>query len=145
MMRYFLAILGFALMIYSCDSGRTGMSGGSDATSETMDTVRIANDSLEYEIIILDLGFNNWLVTQPPEGYYSQSFLENRNRLFVTEYNRRVQNFQRYDPNLYQQEINYEFDVDYGYEVNYLLYNYMMFFQERYKQSFTGGRQGPKQ
>ncbi|MBT8262376.1 MAG: hypothetical protein KJO05_06110 [Bacteroidia bacterium] len=144
-MKYLLAIFGFMLMIYGCESGKSAMSDTSTSAENTMDTIRIANDSLEYEILIMDLGFNNWLVTQPPEGYYSQTFLENRNRLFVTEYNRRVQNFQLYDRNLYWQEINYDFNIDYGYEVNYLLYNYFMFFQERYRQSFVGGRQGPKQ
>ena len=144
-MRYLLGIFVFALAFYSCESGKTVMSDSSVSNSEEMDTVRIANDSLEYEIIIMDIGFNNWLVTQPPEGYYGQSFLEGKNRVFVTEYNRRVQNFQSYDRNLYQQEINYDFDIDYGYEVNYLLYNYFMFFQQRYNQSFIGGRRGPRQ
>ncbi len=144
-MKYLLAIFGFMLMIYGCESGKSAMSDTSAPTENSMDTIRIANDSLEYEIIIMDLGFNNWLVTQPPQGYYGQTFLENKNMVFVTEYNRRVQNFQLYDRNLYQQEINYEFHIDYGYEVNYLLYNYMMFFQQRYNQSFIGGRRGPKQ
>ena len=144
-MRYLLGIFVFALAFYSCESGKAVMSDSSVSNSEEMDTVRIANDSLEYEIIIMDIGFNNWLVTQPPEGYYGQSFLEGKNRVFVTEYNRRVQNFQSYDRNLYQQEINYDFDIDYGYEVNYLLYNYFMFFQQRYNQSFIGGRRGPRQ
>ena len=144
-MRYLLGIVLFALMIYGCESGKSAMSGKTDSTSERLDTLRIANDSLEYEIIIMDVGFNNWLVTQPPRGYYGLTFLEGKNRLFVTEYNRRVQNFQVFDRNLYPQEINYEFDVDYGYEVNYLLYNYFMFFQQRYNQSFIGGRRGPRQ
>lgn len=144
-MKYLVAIFGFMLMLYGCESGKSAISDTSASSENTMDTIRIANDSLEYEIIIMDLGFNNWLVTQPPQGYYSQSFLENKNLVFVTEYNRRVQNFQLYDPNLYQLEINYEPHIDYGYEVNYMLYNYMMFFQQRYNQSFIGGRQGPKQ
>jgi len=106
------------------------------------DTLRIANDSLEYEILIIEPGFNVWLRTQPPKGYYSQTFLEAKNRLFVTEYNFRVRNFQLFDRNLYEQEINYEFHIDYGLEVNYLLYNYFTYFQQRFNQSFTGGRRG---
>ena len=144
-MRYLLGIFVFSLAIYSCESGKSAMSGNSETASETMDTLRIANDSLEYEIIIMDIGFNNWLVTQPPQGYYGLNFLEGKNRLFVSEYNRRVRDFQLYDPNLYQQQINYDFNVDYGYEVNYLLYNYFMFFQQKYNQSFIGGRRGARQ
>lgn len=144
-MRYLLGIFVFAMVLFGCESGKNVLSDSARDVPDKMDTLRIANDSLEYEIIIMDIGFNNWLVTQPPEGYYGQSFLEGKNRLFVTEYNRRVRNFQLFDPKLYQQEINYEFDIDYGYEVNYLLYNYFMFFQQRYNQSFIGGRRGPRQ
>ena len=127
-------LVGFA----SCSSNK---SVSTKDLSVASDTVRIANDSLEYEIIIIEPGFNAWLVTQRPKGYYGQTFLEGKNRLFVTEYNRRVRNFQQFDANLYQQEINYNFGTDYGLEVNYHLYNYFIYFQERFGQSFTGGRQ----
>ena len=100
------------------------------------DTIRIANDSLEYEIIIIEPGFNTWLVTQRPRGYYSERFLENRNRQYVLEYNQRVIQPQRYDPNLYVQQINYEPTTHYGYEVNYLLYHYFLFFERQYNQRF---------
>ena len=90
--------------------------------------------------MIIEPGFNNWLATQPPKGYYGQSFLESRNQQFVQQYNYRVQNPQQFDPLLYQQEINYRMGVDYGYEVNYMLYNYFIYFQRQYKQNFIGGR-----
>lgn len=141
-MKYLISVFILALALYGCESSKSAMSGSSATAENTMDTIRIANDSLEYEILIIDLGFKNWLVTQPPEGFYGQSFLEGKNRVFVTEYNRRVQNFQLYDRTLYEQEINYEFHLDYGYEVNYLLYNYFMYFQKKYNQSFIGGRRG---
>lgn len=98
------------------------------------DTIRIANDSLEYEIIIIEPGFNQWLVGQPPRGFYEQFWLENRNILSVTEYNNRVIDPLRFDGNLYFQQIDYSRGIDYGYEVNYLLYNWFEFFQERYNQ-----------
>jgi len=108
---------------------------GNPGPSETsQDTIRIANDSLEYEIIIIEPGFNAWLATQKPRGFYNQNYLEQRNIPFVTIYNQRVLNPSRYNPNLYQQQINYDFNVDYGYEVNYLLYNYFIYFQQKYRQ-----------
>ena len=144
-MRYLFAIFAAGLLIWGCESGKKTIESTDTASGEVMDTIRIANDSLEYEIIILDLGFQNWLVTQPPRGYYSQTFLRNRNIQFVAEYNFRVRNFQIYDPQLYFQEINYEPRIDYGYEVDYMLYNYFMFFQRKYNQSLIGGRRGPRQ
>jgi Family of unknown function (DUF6146) len=138
-MKYFGIILLILVAFTSCDSSKAVVKEG-DVAAVSNDTIQIANVGLEYEIVFIEPGFESWLVTQKPEGYYGQSFLEGRNRLFVTEFNRRVQNFQLYDRNLYELEINYDFNLDYGYEVNYMLYNYFLYFQERYNQSFIGGR-----
>jgi len=123
--------------MYGC-GGYSNSAGADNGDISTMakksDTLRIANDSLEYEIIIIEPGFNNWLVTQFPEAYYAQSFLENRNMFFVAEYNRRVLNSTQYDSQLYLQQINYESNIDYGKEVNYLLYNYFIYFEKTYNQ-----------
>lgn len=136
-MKYVFLIFAAIIAFSSCDSYRSTTK---TAATETNDTIRIENDSLEYEIIIIEPGFNNWLATQRPRGYYGQAYLEARNQMWVMEYNRRVRNFQMYDPNLYQMEINYDPGIDYGYEVNYLLYNYFLFFQDRYNQKFIGAR-----
>jgi len=103
------------------------------------DTVTIASEKTEYEITIIEPGFNYWLQSVArPEGYYSQSFLETRNQILVTEWNQRVLQPQRFDPNLYELRIDYSPSIDYGYEVNYKLYNYFIFFQRRYKQRLSG-------
>ncbi len=99
------------------------------------DTVSITNEETEYEIIIIDPGFNIWLQSiAQPEGYYSQSYLENRNRIYVINWNQRVLQPQRYGPNLYEMQIDYDPNIDYGYEVNYKLYNYFIYFQRKYNQ-----------
>lgn len=103
------------------------------------DKVRIANDSLEYEVIIIDPGFNSWLATNArPRNYYSESYLENHNQRFVNEWNIRVNQPQRFSPDLYAMRIDYDPRIHYGYEVNYLLYNYMVYFQIANKQQFGG-------
>ncbi|MGB5437230.1 MAG: DUF6146 family protein [Maribacter sp.] len=99
------------------------------------DTIKIASDVTEYEIIIIEPGFNFWLQSiAKPEGYYSQSYLENRNNLYVIEWNQRVLQPFRYDPGLYELQIDYSPNIDYGYEVNYKLYNYFIYFQRKYNQ-----------
>jgi hypothetical protein len=57
-----------ALLIIGCaTTSSTDIPNTKDESrSKTLDTVRIANDSLEYEIIIIEPGFQSWLVTQPP-------------------------------------------------------------------------------
>ncbi|WP_422859812.1 DUF6146 family protein [Flagellimonas sp. S174] len=102
---------------------------------EDDDPVEISDEKTEYEIIILEPGFNAWLKSiAMPEGFYSQQFLENRNNLMVIQWNIRVQQPFNFDPQLYQFEIDYRSGIDYGYEVNYKLYNYFIFFQRKYNQ-----------
>lgn len=135
---YLLLILGFLM---SCNtSKRIPIKNNEEANKITAnDTLKIANDELEYEIIIVEPGFNYWLASRAkPKGYYSQQFLENRNYLYVTEWNQRVQQPSRYNPNLYEMQIDYQPGIDYGYDVNYKLYNYFIYFQLTYKQQLAG-------
>ncbi|QCW99776.1 hypothetical protein FGM00_06565 [Aggregatimonas sangjinii] len=99
------------------------------------DTIEISSDKTEYEIIIIEPGFNYWLLSVArPEGYYSQSFLEARNQIWVISWNQRVLQPNQFNPNLYELQIDYRPDIDYGYEVNYKLYNYFVYFQRKYRQ-----------
>lgn len=143
-MRSFLYSVIIILMIASCSGTKSVQDApANDVTPEEesvfdregKDTVRIGNDSTEYEIIIIDPGFNIWLnrIAQP-RGYYSQNFMENRNRIYVTNWNIRVTQPLQYDANLYMFRIDYEPQIDYGYEVNYMLYNYFIYFQRKYNQ-----------
>jgi hypothetical protein len=131
-----LLLLAF---IVSCKTTDKTASQKNDLTTTEQDTVRIANDDLKYEIIIIEPGFNSWLErTAKPKGYYSQEFLESRNQIYVAEWNRRVLQPSVYDPNLYEMQIDYNPSTDYGYEVNYKLYNYFIYFQLHYKQQLSG-------
>ena len=133
-MKYLSIALLVLLACYSCDSGKNAMRGDTSVEEvNASDTIRIANDELEYEILIIEPGFNMWVRSQPPMGYYGLTFLENRNAFYVLEYNRRVQSIDR-SRELYPQEINYDLDTHYGLEVNYLLYNYFKYFEQTYNQ-----------
>ncbi len=99
------------------------------------DTIHIANEAVDYEIIIIEPGFNTWLQSiARPQGFYSQAFLENRNLIMVNAWNNRVLQPSQFDPNLYELQIDYRQGIDYGYEVNYKLYNYFIYFQRKYQQ-----------
>jgi len=99
------------------------------------DTVNIGSEESNYEIIIIEPGFNRWLLSiAQPRGYYTQSYMETRNKIFVVEWNNRVLMPLQYSPLLYEMQINYDLFTDYGYEVNYQLYNYFIYFQRKYKQ-----------
>ncbi len=126
---YLLLIVG--ILIFSCGTPKKTVITTADQQEEP---VRIANDSLEYEIIIFDVGFNTYLNTiAKPMGFYSQEYLETRNRVYVAEWNLRASNPLRYDPSIYENIIDYQPQIDYGLEVNYKLFNYFQFAQRKYK------------
>lgn len=132
-MKYFFTIVAIALTILSCASSKSSIQGDSNAAVTKKDTLRIANDSLEYEILIVEPGFYAWLDTQPPMSFHGIDYLETRNHRYVLAYNNRVYN-PSYSELLYPMEINYDATVHYGLEVNYLLYNYFLFFEQKYNQ-----------
>lgn len=139
-MKYLALFLITTISFYGCDSGKSSMKANKDVITTPNDTIRIANDELEYEIIIIEPGFDSWLITQPSQGHHEVSFLESKNRNFVSTYNDRVRNSMKYSTILYPQEINYDLGTHYGLEVNYMLYNYFVYFEQKYKQKFIGGR-----
>ena len=107
--------------------------------SQNQDILKISHNSLDYDITIIEPGFGSWLERMAkPTGYYSLEFLKSKNRIFVSEWNRRVLQTSQQYMNLYEMQINYNFNTNYGYEVNYKLYNYFIYFQIRYKQQLSG-------
>ena len=141
-MKKCISILILILTIIACSTTSQNIASAdttSNSNKKINDTVRIANDSLEYEVIIIDNGFSSWLASRAyPRNYHSLEYLENKNNLYITEWNSRVLQPQRYSPDLYEMSINYRPDIHYGYEVNYLIYNYMIYFQNTYKQKLWG-------
>ncbi|MGY0392397.1 DUF6146 family protein [Bizionia sp. KMM 8389] len=130
---YFISVL---YLMASCKSNKSTIY-NSEVSQSEQDTIRIENEALEYEIIIIENGFDTWLNSRArPRDFYTQSFLEARNIVYVTEWNNRVIS-SRYDPTLYELSIDYQPTVDYGFEVNYLLYYYFVFFEEKYNQKLS--------
>ncbi|HEX7493850.1 MAG TPA: DUF6146 family protein [Bacteroidales bacterium] len=85
-------------------------------------------DSLEYRLIILDPGFETWLMTKPPKDFYSNEYYAQKNRLYVAEWNMRYMTAS--NTGLYDTYIDYNFKTDYGLDINYKLYYYFKFFEE---------------
>jgi len=137
-MKNLFLILLICFGVISCKTPKKANVSNENSSIE-QDTVKITNEELEYEIIIIEPGFSTWLLsTAKPEGYYSQEFMESRNQMLVSEWNSRVLQPNRYSPSLYEARIDYQPNIDYGYEVNYKLYNYFIYFQLTHKQQLTG-------
>lgn len=135
---YILALI-LGLLIVSCTANKTSITKQKNPTNSSSDTIKIANKDIEYEVIIIDPGFNTWLNSMAyPRGFYTQSYLENKNQLYINEWNNRFLQPQQYSRNLYEMSIDYDSNINYGYEVNYLIYNYMVYFQNNYRQKLFG-------
>ncbi|MGV9002944.1 DUF6146 family protein [Flavobacterium sp.] len=139
-MKYLIGSLILFVLLTSCKSSKSGFKNINNQTAPAAnDTIKIVNEALEYEVIIIDGGFNSWLAaTAKPRGYYSENYLEDRNAIFVQEWNSRVNQPMTYNTNLYELRIDYDQLIHYGYEVNYLIYNYMIYFQIKNNQRLSG-------
>lgn len=136
MKTYIIIIAAVIALTIGCNSQKAPVN--RDTATADNDTIRIANDSLEYEVIIIDPGFNTWLASRArPRGYYGQSYLENKNHFWVREWNSRTLDPMRWG-DMYQMRIDYDQNINYGYEVNYLLYNYLVYFQLSNNQRLGG-------
>ena len=128
-----------SLFLISCGTQQKNVTSADETQEEK--PVRIANDSLEYEITIIDIGFYNYLNSiAMPMSYYDQDFLEMRNQLYVAEWNSRARNSSQFDPNIYENVIDYQANTNYGLEVNYKLFWYFQFAQRKYKMRLSGFR-----
>ncbi|AOW09754.1 DUF6146 family protein [Flavobacterium gilvum] len=138
-MKNLIGILIVFLIIIGCSTSKPNVATAEKPKTGGNDTIKIVNEELEYEVIIIEPGFDFWLAsTAYPRGYLSQSYMETKNYQYVLEWNNRVRQPQIYSPNLYEMTIDYSPHINYGYEVNYLIYNYMIFFQNKYNQSLYG-------
>lgn len=142
-MRNIVFVLTIMIIVFSCNSTKKTTNGefNKKPLAQAGDTIKLSNDALEYDIIIIEPGYNRWLQSMAkPEGFYTQSYLETRNSRYVQEWNSRVLKPNRFNSNLYELQIDYRQGIDYGYDVNYKLYNYFIYFQNTYNQNLLGGR-----
>ena len=137
-MKKFLYLVYIAsFFLFSCNSNKNFSAENTEKL--TSDTIHISNPDLEYDVIIIDAGFTSWFNSYAkPKGFYSQSYLETRNKFWILEWNNRARNPIQNNSNLYEMEINYDNTTNYGYNVNYMIYNYLVYFQLTNKQQLGG-------
>jgi len=130
-LKFYLYGLSIVLFVISCGS----------YTKNTVlkeEPVVISNEELEYEIIIIDQGFTTFLKSQArSKNFYSESYLKSKNRQYVGVWNSRVSNPQQYNSSIYENIIDYQHNIDYGLDVNYKLFWYFKFAEQKYKMKLT--------
>lgn len=124
-MKNSIYIVLLSILLSSC-----GATKKQDTKSITKEQVTIGNENISFKLVVFEPGFDLWLAKQQPVEAYDLSFLEAKNKRYVQAYNQRV--LSQNPP--YSQTINYDANEKYGLQLNYMLYMYFTFFQEKQKQ-----------
>lgn len=94
------------------------------------DTLKITGDTVTYELIIVDPEYDVWLLTKPSMNYHSNEYYRLKNISYVREWNYRYQNSGKYRGN-YDSYIDYNPRIKYDIALNYRLYYYFVYFEEK--------------
>ena len=89
-------------------------------------------DSTEYEITIIDVGFDQWyLMNYSPSKDHSNQYYRSKNQLGAGNWNDYFRRGKYH--RVIENNINYDYSVDYGIEVNRQLFWYFKFVEEKYR------------
>jgi hypothetical protein len=103
-----------------------------DKNTAKTDSIAIApGDTTEYELIVLDPGFNNWFLTnRKPIWYHEKEYYHSKNTFYTTNWNIRVLDNMHRPP--YEFEIDYDQSIDYGVELEWQLFWYFKYMEQKY-------------
>jgi len=126
-------------------SGNYSISAQTVSKNNNLTTVKKSDivyitDHKSFEVTFRGEQFYIWLKKQSPKHKYLQSSLEIENMQYANEWNRRVGN-PEFDSNMYVQQIDYQIKpkLHYGMDVNYELFMYFKFFEEKYEKLLIRG------
>ncbi len=87
------------------------------------------NGITEYDLTVLESGYESFLAMQPSVGTYSLNYLENKNRQYVSVWNQRVTSG---NPEIYEMPIDYDAKNYYGLEFEHKLYMFFKFMEKKH-------------
>lgn len=135
-MKYLIIYLTLGLALYGCSP--LSHQSPPIPKAQSPNIVNPDENGQEYGLTIIDPGFNSWFVTNSkPVGFYSLSYYENWNQIYVQAWNEKVtqQIYYKSADYPFENNIDYDYTVDYGLDLNYKLYYYF-----RYVESIFGDR-----
>jgi hypothetical protein len=122
-MRYNLFIVVILLLLTAC------------AVNKKLSKVDIKNqgtelkDSVEYELIIFDPGFESWFLTHSkPIWYHSVEYYENWNKQYVIAWNSKA--ISARTSKYFESTIDYDPFIHYGLGLNHKLFYYFMYVEK---------------
>jgi uncharacterized protein YcfL len=121
-MRHFILIISVIFIFGAC-SAKKAVVKIEDQSS--------TGDSVQYELIIDEQGFDSWVATNSkPIWYHEKEYYRTWNILYLTEFNYRV--LQTNSDHPFTETINYDLQTDYGLDLEYKLYWYFKFIEYKY-------------
>lgn len=91
-------------------------------------------DTAAYELVVFEPGFDFWFQSNKlPEWYHSEEYYRHFNTLSANEWNHRYISFGFRKP--YDFYIDYDPKEDYGPELEYKLYYFFRFMEDKYNMS----------
>ena len=95
--------------------------------------IKQSTDSVEYELLVFEPGFESYLAkVQHLKEFYGNDYYKNWNIQYVAEWNVRAINPIRYG-SFYENQIDYQWNINYGLDLNFTLYQFFQFIEEKYK------------
>lgn len=89
-------------------------------------TAEAEEDSVSYELVVFDTGFETWFITRAkPANFHEQHYYEFWNKRYVQAWNYHEMGYRH--ARLIDGNINYDFNTDYGLEINHKLFYYFMY------------------
>lgn len=119
-MRLHLLVFFAAVLLASCTATRKL------GSVELSNLEKEVSDSVKYELVVLDPGFESWFIAHSrPSWYHSQSYYENWNKQYVTEWNAKAMSARH--SKMFHSSIDYDPFTDYGLEINHKLFYYFQY------------------
>ncbi|WP_163716345.1 DUF6146 family protein [Mangrovibacterium lignilyticum] len=117
-MKYFSILAIVILTIIACTSKK-------ELTIQENEEIN-NEDSVSYELIVLDPGFESWFLSRSkPANFHSQAYYESWNQRYVNAWNYQRMGY-RYSQLIYG-NIDYDFNTNYGLELNHKLFYYFIY------------------
>jgi hypothetical protein len=126
-----ILFLPFLLLMFALSTAPVRVTAQDKAQAKSDSVTIVQADSTEYEITIFDPGFESWLPGHAkPRWYYSNEYYRTKNIFLVSKWNNRVRQTMHSEP--YEYAIDYLSTIDYGLEVNWQLYWYFRYIENKY-------------
>jgi len=128
-MKKFLFLFAAVSLMISCSSPKGVVKIETNDKEKAERDSSTKEDSVEYELIVLDVGFESWYILQDsPARYRSQQYYEEWNRQYVSAWNYNAGQPGR--RSFFQSIIGYEPFEDYGFELNHKLFYYFQYVEQ---------------